>query len=98
MALMCSRLGPDGSGSIRIPGMHATSRRQFLQRATSSAAFMAMARPDIAGRVADASRAVAGRTPEDVAADEDFWRQIQEAFTLDRTLVNLNNGGVCPSP
>jgi len=78
--------------------MHATSRRQFLQRATSAAAFVAMARPDIAARVADASGAVAGRTPEDVAADEDFWRQIQEAFTLDRTLINLNNGGVCPSP
>ena len=78
--------------------MYATSRRQFLQRATSAAAFVAMARPDIAARVADASRAVAGRTPEDIAADEDFWRQMQEAFTLDRTLINLNNGGVCPSP
>ena len=30
--------------------------------------------------------------------DEDFWRDIREAFTLDRTIVNLNNGGVCPSP
>ena len=90
--------GTNGSASIRIPGMYATSRRQFLQRATSAAAFVAMARPDIAARVADASRAVAGRTPEEIAADEDFWRQIQEAFTLDRTLINLNNGGVCPSP
>ena len=35
---------------------------------------------------------------EDVALDEDFWREIQESFTLDRTLINLNNGGVCPSP
>ena len=91
-------LGTNGSASIRIPGMYATSRRQFLQRATSAAAFVAMARPDIAARVADASGAVAGRTPEDVAADEDFWREIQQAFTLDRTLINLNNGGVCPSP
>ena len=24
--------------------------------------------------------------------------EIQQAFTLDRTLINLNNGGVCPSP
>src|SRR3954452_4017334 len=78
--------------------MHATSRRQFLQRATSAAAFVAMARPDIAARVADASKAVAGRTPAEIAADEDFWREIQESFTLDRTLINLNNGGVCPSP
>jgi isopenicillin-N epimerase len=38
------------------------------------------------------------QTPEQMATDEDFWLQIQQAFTLDRTLINLNNGGVCPSP
>ena len=31
-------------------------------------------------------------------ADENYWREIQQAFTLDRTIVNLNNGGCCPSP
>jgi selenocysteine lyase/cysteine desulfurase len=36
--------------------------------------------------------------PDEVARDEAFWREIQEGFTLDRTIVNLNNGGVCPSP
>ena len=30
--------------------------------------------------------------------DEDFWMGIQGAFTLDRTVVNLNNGGCSPSP
>src|SRR5438876_12337548 len=45
-----------------------------------------------------ASGAVADRTPEDVAQDEFYWREIQEAFTLDRTLTNLNNGNSCPSP
>ena len=34
----------------------------------------------------------------DPALEEAFWREIQEAFTLDRTLINLNNGGVSPSP
>ena len=34
----------------------------------------------------------------DVAADEDYRHGIQQAFTLDRTMVNLNNGGVSPSP
>jgi len=33
-----------------------------------------------------------------VAKDEDFWFQVQEAFTADRSMVNLNNGGVCPAP
>ena len=36
--------------------------------------------------------------PEDVAADEDFWAHVSEAFTVDRSLVNFNNGGVSPSP
>ena len=39
---------------------------------------------------------MAGRLPVDIAADEDFWFQIQRAFTLDRTHINLNNGGVRP--
>ena len=33
-----------------------------------------------------------------MAQDEFYWREIQEAFTLDRTLTNLNNGNSCPSP
>ena len=41
---------------------------------------------------------MAGRSPEDVAADESYWREIQFAFTLDRSLINLNNGNQCPSP
>ena len=37
-------------------------------------------------------------SPEEVAGDEEFWFQIQQAFTVDRSLVNLNNGGVSPAP
>src|SRR5438093_13548084 len=48
--------------------------------------------------IAAAAAAVADRTPEEVAQDEFYWREIQEAFTLDRTLINLNNGNTCPSP
>ena len=36
--------------------------------------------------------------PLEVADDEEFWFQVQRAFTVDRTLVNLNNGGVSPAP
>jgi selenocysteine lyase/cysteine desulfurase len=49
-------------------------------------------------RALDATRYVAGRTPDDVARDEDFWFEVQQAFTVDRSLINLNNGGVSPSP
>lgn len=36
--------------------------------------------------------------PAVIARDEDFWHEVQQAFTVDRSLVNLNNGGVSPAP
>jgi selenocysteine lyase/cysteine desulfurase len=75
------------------------TRRAFLGHTGSvGAAALATFNPDGLGRLLAASRAAAGQQPEAIAADETFWREIQQAFTLDRTIVNLNNGGVCPSP
>jgi isopenicillin-N epimerase len=73
------------------------SRRAFLQTTGATSAIAAF-RPDAFARVSAATAGVADRTPADVAADENFWREIQQAFTLDRTLINLNNGYTCPSP
>ena len=77
------------------------TRRSFLRTtgaagAAAVAAFTddGLARVAAAGRVSRAD--AAGR--RDVAGDEDYWREIQQAFTLDRTIINLNNGGCCPSP
>ncbi|NNK47539.1 MAG: aminotransferase class V-fold PLP-dependent enzyme [Gemmatimonadetes bacterium] len=44
--------------------------------------------------------ALAGHSgsPDTIAADEDFWAEVARAFTVDRSLVNLNNGGVSPAP
>jgi selenocysteine lyase/cysteine desulfurase len=36
--------------------------------------------------------------PLAAADDEAYWGDIQRAFDSDRTMINLNNGGVCPSP
>src|SRR5206468_9827720 len=74
------------------------SRRSILRLAgTATGAAFAARRYGIE-EVAYATAAVEGRSPEDVAADETYWRDIQFAFTLDRTLINLNNGNQCPSP
>jgi isopenicillin-N epimerase len=74
-------------------------RRRFLRTAgVAGATAVAAFRPDGLARVLAAGRAAADRPPNEVAADESYWREIQSAFTLDRTIVNLNNGGVCPSP
>jgi selenocysteine lyase/cysteine desulfurase len=45
-----------------------------------------------------ASRSIEGLTPDLAAADEDFWFEIQRAFSVTRGITNLNNGGVSPSP
>jgi isopenicillin-N epimerase len=51
-------------------------------------------------RARAAVRELAGTpgTPEALASDESFWSVVQRAFTVDRSLINLNNGGVSPSP
>jgi selenocysteine lyase/cysteine desulfurase len=49
-------------------------------------------------RVLEASQSVANISPGEVANDEFYWREIQFAFKLDRTLINLNNGFTCPTP
>jgi isopenicillin-N epimerase len=49
-------------------------------------------------RILSATSSLGQRGAAEVAQDEDFWVQIQQAFTVNRNFVNLNNGGVCPSP
>lgn len=49
---------------------------------------------------AELSRRLRGREPdpERAARDEDLWREVQQAFTQDRSIINFNNGGVSPAP
>jgi len=35
---------------------------------------------------------------KDLAIDEDYWSVIQQGYTVNPAFVNLNNGGVSPSP
>ncbi len=76
------------------------TRRTFLRAISSATAMSAAASFSEKGieRVFAASRNVADTSPEKIAADESYWREIQQSFTVDRSLINLNNGGVSPSP
>jgi selenocysteine lyase/cysteine desulfurase len=74
------------------------SRRTFLRAGTSGAVAMTAFTNESLSRVAAAAARAAETPAADVAKDETFWREIQQAFTLDRTIINLNNGGCCPSP
>src|SRR5208337_1121272 len=53
---------------------------------------------DALARALEAGQAIATMSPEEVAADEFYWREIQMDFKLDRTIINLNNGFTCPTP
>ena len=74
-----------------------STRRGFLSMAAAAGALSAF-RDDGLARVFAAGRAAATRSAEEVASDEDYWREIQQAFTVNRAYINLNNGGVSPSP
>ena len=73
------------------------NRRTFLQAGITVAALPAF-REDGVSRILAAGKGAAGRSPDSLAADEDFWFEIQTAYDVDRSLINLNNGSVSPSP
>jgi selenocysteine lyase/cysteine desulfurase len=72
-------------------------RRDLFQLAAGSVALAAF-QDDAIPRARAASDAVNGRTAEEVARDEDYWTEIRNAFTVDRNIINFNNGYCSPAP
>lgn len=76
------------------------SRKQFLKKLGASAAAIgagAFFSPLKAEEITQYLKGFTG-SPREVAKNEDYWARVQQAFTVDRSLINLNNGGVSPSP
>jgi len=76
-------------------------RRNFLSLAGKGLGLAALSTPSIASllRTVEAAGAgVAHLTPQQAAMNEDFWVTIQNSFSVTRGIINLNNGGVSPSP
>jgi isopenicillin-N epimerase len=73
------------------------SRRAFLNATGAAGAALAVKSNGLS-EVLAASASVAGQSPADVAKDEFYWREIQQSFALDRTLINLNTGHHCSQP
>jgi selenocysteine lyase/cysteine desulfurase len=71
-------------------------RRSFLHAATGSA--LVAFQTNAIERAAAAARSVKDLTPLEVAGDEDYWAEIRNAFTVDRNVINLNNGYASPAP
>ena len=76
-------------------------RRQFIQQVGLLAgAFSAnsLFNQLHAASLEKANLSVQHKTNDMVAQDEDYWSVIQQAYTVSPAMINLNNGGVSPSP
>ena len=76
-------------------------RRAFLSFAGKGLGLMALSSATVATlfeNVKAAGRSIDHLSPLAAAADEDYWANIQQAFSVTRGIINLNNGGVSPSP
>ena len=76
-------------------------RRSFLSAGGKGLGLMALSSATVAGlfqNIRAAGKAVDHLSPLEAAIDEDYWTTIQQAFSVTRGMINLNNGGVSPSP
>src|ERR1700683_5397507 len=81
--------------------MMSSDRRTFLRQAATLAGAFSASSLFSQAHAADfsaASRAVAHLGPAEVAQKEDFWSVIQRSYSVNPDIINLNNGGVSPSP
>lgn len=76
------------------------SRRSFLSKAAMLASTSLI--PSLKAFSKEELLTLATYKPEksalELATDEDYWWQIQQAYTVSPQIINLNNGGVSPSP
>jgi isopenicillin-N epimerase len=78
-----------------------SSRRTFLGHlggaATAAAALPVFSERAFA-QLFKADAVAGARSAAELANDESYWSHIQRAFDTDRTMINLNNGGISPTP
>ena len=81
--------------------MAAYNRRKFLDALgtfSATAVLSSLTRPAWSRNLDKALLQAEHRPAAQLAGDEDFWYYVQQSFTVSPELINLNNGGVSPSP
>jgi len=73
-------------------------RRGFMRSLALGSAAAGTLAPGAFARALEVAGAAeyVGLAPDVVARDESFWLAIQRAFPVDRSIINLNHGGVSP--
>ncbi|MCX6353019.1 MAG: aminotransferase class V-fold PLP-dependent enzyme [Bacteroidetes bacterium] len=74
-----------------------TNRRNFMKTAGTIAGTIALG-SFTSNSFAKQMEKYSMIPPSETASDEDFWSWIKESYTTSPQLLNLNNGGVAPSP
>src|SRR4029077_11713869 len=77
------------------------TRRDFIRLAGSGLGLATISSATLASllrNVQAATKSVAHLSLDEAAAAEDYWAGIQKSFSVTRGIINLNNGGVSPSP
>jgi len=78
-----------------------TSRRHFLKSiglGIGSLSVLGLSAKNAQAELKKKLTKIKDSSPTDIAQDEDFWFYVQQAFDCDRSIINLNNGGVHPAP
>jgi len=88
-------LGDQGGKTMK------TSRREFLKGLTvglSGVSMFGVGKKETEAAFAEKRDELKYSTAFDIARDESYWFYAQQAFDIDRSIINLNNGGVHPAP
>ncbi|CAN5416367.1 aminotransferase class V-fold PLP-dependent enzyme [soil metagenome] len=77
-----------------------TDRRKFLRQLGFTAGAFAIPSifEPVFARGKEQLERVSLVSPEITASDDDFWAWVREQYTVNTTMINLNNGGVSPQP
>lgn len=89
------------AGTSALPALPVLASPRFAPGAIRRLLDAADVAKDRGQRLVDPAAGAWAGTPAEaaaMAADEDFWEPVQRAFDLDRTWINLNNGGCSPAP
>ena len=88
----------DEAPQSREERLSTMERRGFLKTAGVAAGLATLIGPDTYRGIEAAVNDASDLTPQQAAREEGLWREVSQAFTMQRSLTHLDNGYTCPTP